>query len=268
MCWGTTSRSRFLSKSCTGKFRFDLFLSDPVIFKLQAEPLQPMCNIPSKFNARLFGASVQESSVVLWKRKPLTILFSLFIEWSCFVFHPACSAGDQQPNRSAVAHTLVSITFWPQTDKLSLLPAERCFSPRAWQHLYSLCTSFLPQLTESRVITGLSLVITDISAYASGHTHTCIHNVPSSQTDKMAPSKNIRLLIVTLVRCKKRSSESRRVQSCFGRFSWVSRRLVRKMTVHKTRLAVDFFPASGWCEAGAERLMIMHACYWALYPSL
>lgn len=56
-------------------------------------------------------------------------------------------------------------------DKLSLLPAECHFSLRAWQHLYSLCTSFLLQPTDSRVITALSLVITNISPHT--HTHTC-----------------------------------------------------------------------------------------------
>lgn len=59
---------------------------------------------------------------------------------------------------------------WPGWDKLSLLllPAS---APGARQHLSSLCTSFLPQLTNSGAITCTLLVITSVRPYVP-HTPT------------------------------------------------------------------------------------------------
>lgn len=67
----------------------------------------------------------------------------------------------RSPITALLPHTLFLITFWPHRDKLSLLPAECRLSLKAWQPL---CGS-LPQLTDSRAITGLSLVITDVNTY-------------------------------------------------------------------------------------------------------
>lgn len=206
MCWDTTSRSRFLSRSCTGRFRFDLFSSVHVIFKLQAELLLQCailsvvwwCFAHPNLMWDSLGASVRESSVVLWKCKPLIILFSLCVEWKMLCWF----SSDQRPNCGTVAHTL-SAHLWPHTDKIFLLPAECRFSLRAWQHLYSLYTFFLPQLTNYS---------------ARHHKHKCLchtHTYSAFQSDR---SKNIRVLIVTLAKCNKRCSEGSRVQSCLGHF--------------------------------------------------
>lgn len=73
MCWDTTSRSRFLSKSSTGKFRPNLFLSDPVI-------LEKYCSqyTVARPRAVMHGASVKGSSFISPEFEQLAICFSSF----------------------------------------------------------------------------------------------------------------------------------------------------------------------------------------------
>lgn len=183
MCLGTTSRSRFLSRSCMGKPWFDLFLSDPVIFSYcfqaggrtaavsvqyaalcgDVSPTQISCEIWWGIYAGiiccLMKTQTLKNSLLLFRQmKMLFCSFWMLCKWSTARSECFCP------------HTVFD-HLWPHTDKLSLLPTECRFTRRAWEHLYSLVSSFLLQLTDSRVITGLSLIITNISPYASGQTH-------------------------------------------------------------------------------------------------
>lgn len=77
------------------------------------------------------------------------------------------------------------------TDKLWVVPVSAATAPG----LVGLSTVLLLQLTDSRVITGLSLVITYITASARGCPHPC--TVRPNHTEAAAAfSKNITLLIV------------------------------------------------------------------------
>lgn len=148
--------------------------------------------------------------------KELSVTLAYFVEWKVSVVHSAPCA--------VFAHLL------PHCDKLSHLLAECYFSLRAWQHLCSLCTSFLSQLTDNVLV-------------AYHHKHKCVCPWTHTHTVRqMISSRKIWLLIVTL-----ECSKSRRVQPCIWRWrdgfrtTAASCCLVRKMTMYRMRFALILF---------------------------
>lgn len=165
MCWDTTSRSRFLSKSCTGKYAFDLFLSDCVNFEVQTELLQ--FNVQS---SALFGDiwGIYEGIVCYFS----LILLTGNSLWSILNALRVMSS----PIAVLLPHTLFSVTFG-HTEISYLTFLQSAISAWGLDSISAVCA---PPSCHSSLITYLSLIITNISAYAHGHTHT--HNVPFSQT--------------------------------------------------------------------------------------
>lgn len=175
--------------------------------------------------------------------KESSVTLAYFVEWKVSVVHSALCA--------VFAHLL------PHCDKLSHLPAECYFSLRAWQHLCSLCTSFLSQLTDN-VLVAYHHKHECVCPWTHTHTHRdrwfhlekydyWLSHWNVQKADKSSPASDTDVMVLEPLRLHAVWSGK---WPCTGwDLLWC-------------------FSASGWHEAGADSLTIMCPCYWALNVSI